>query len=167
MDITIDIPQPHSVILDIRIDPTIQHVRLPSLLPETDVLTLNPRLGLLTRLVKNEQAAWPQIVAEQQFSLREFRLLTLLVHAYPNHCPIHVLLAHFKMENPPASFVESCRLRLQEAKHAGTWEHEMRLPRNWISVTRLKLHACGLSIGTLPETGCLLVPWQGRMEAKA
>lgn len=152
--------------LALKIDLTIQHFALPELLPDHQILALNPKRGIISLLASDEQTKRPLVLAEQQFSAKELHLLVPLLHAYPQICPSSVLLAHFLVAQPTEQYLESCRLRLVEAKYAGTWEDEMRPLRNRLSTTRVKLHACGIDIGSVVEVGYLLVEAKTREQRK-
>lgn len=129
---------------------------LPPLLPDGAVLALNPTLGTLSCLLFHNGE--PRLVAEQQFTDSELSLLRPLLDAYPHFCPYEVLHASFASWHATEQDITASRERLHSAQDTGAWQREMRPVRNVLSRTRGKLHAFDITIASILETGCVLMP---------
>lgn len=129
-----------------------KYYSLSNLLPTSHVLVLNRELGTLLQLTAD--AAGPRLIAEQQFTYSELRVLVPLMSIYPDYCPDEVLLANFNSEQVTEQIIEQCRHRLDMQT---SWDAEMRPLRNVLSRTRLKLQAFGINILPIQETGYMLM----------
>ena len=132
----------------------IRHFSLQDALPTGYKLALNMELGTLSYLSMGNDG--PQLVAQQQFTASEMRILLPLLDSYPYYCPYEVMYASFYNGNVNDIIVARCRQRLQMALDIGTWDQEMRPVRNVLSRTRLKLRTFGLNVSSILETGCIL-----------
>src|SRR5215467_6011016 len=137
-------------------DQEIIHFPVEGLLSASHSLVANMTLGTLVYLVCS--ADGPQMLAEEQFTSSEMRVLLPLLQSYPHYCPHEMLLANFSTGNGSEVTVARCRQQLQDAQDAGTWDQEMRPVRNVLSRTRLKLRLLGLDILSIFETGYILLP---------
>lgn len=146
-----------SVYLVRQIDEAIMHFEMAGLLPESQALALNTRLGTLALLTNDPATSHPTLLVEQQFSNSEMSVLIPLLQLYPHYCPYEVMLANFYSGNTSEATVDRFRLRLQEAQFAGVWDYEMRPVRNILSRTRFKLRDFGIEISSILETGYLLI----------
>jgi hypothetical protein len=132
------------------------HFPVEGLLPAGHSLVSNMILGTLVYLVCS--ADGPQMLAEEQFTSSEMRVLLPLLQSYPHYCPHEMLLANFSTGSVSEVTVARCRQHLQDAQDAGTWDQEMRPVRNVLSRARLKLRPLGLDILSIFETGYILLP---------
>ena len=146
-----------SVYLVKQNDEAIMHFEMPDLLPQGQTLALNTQLGTLALLTSNPESVHPVLLAEQQFSSSELRVLVPLLQIYPHFCPYEVLIANFNTNHTDEATVARFRLRLQEAQYAGVWDYEMRPVRNILSRARFKLHDFGIEISSILETGYILI----------
>ena len=139
----------------------IRYFCLHGLLPDQHVLAFNPALGSLCWLAPpTDGVPMPQLLAEQLFTQTERTLLLPILEVHPLFCPYEVLLAHFTSRTVTPEVIERCRQQLGRArwKGKGQWDFEIRPVRNVMSRTRLKMHAFGMTILSLLETGYLLRP---------
>lgn len=127
------------------------HFYLPELMPETQKLALNLETHTLSLL-----ADGPQLVAEQQLSTNEFRVIVPIFEFFPYYCPYEVLFAHLTSEVVTATIIDHCHKYLQEAQNQGNWQQELRPVRRAISSLRNKLDCFQLRISTVRERGCAL-----------
>jgi hypothetical protein len=143
----------------------ILHRVLPGLLPDGYRLAVHRRLGIVTVMTCGEAQEGTGMLAhlthQQSFTPTELSLLLSLIESSPDYCPNEVLLAHYTFgEWRPLSTEEvaAARKRLRKAEQAGTAKDLLRPLRNLLSRTRLKLHALGLTITSLLETGYQFMP---------
>jgi hypothetical protein len=140
---------------------------LVDILPPGHVMALHKGLGTLTLLAfDKERAAWPRLLAQQQFSVSELSVLRPLLDAYPSYCPHEVIWASFNTGQTTDEIVARARVRLQEAQFAGVWDHEMRPVRNILSRTRFKLRQTGLDVRSILETGYMLIQLPRKAKAE-
>jgi hypothetical protein len=125
------------------------------LLPVGHTLVLNRALGTLSYLSKGVDR--PQLVMQQQFTSSELSLLLPLFELFPDYCPYEVMFASFYNGAITDETIELCRQRLYEALERGTWDQQLRPLRNVLSRTRMKLHAFGIDISSILETGYILI----------
>lgn len=133
----------------------IMHFTLQNLLPVGHVLALNSKLGILSEL--SYSLDWPRMIAQQQFTDSEIRVLMPLLDSYPHYCPYEVLLANFTRGCVTDITIAESRRRLQEAQIEGVWDQEMRPIRNVLSRTRIKMRSFGIEISSILETGYILM----------
>jgi hypothetical protein len=145
--------QIHSISLLTRNDDTKQvlHFYLPDLMPDTQKLALNLETRTLSLL-----ADGPQLVAEQQLSVNELRMVVPIFEYFPYYCPYEVLFAHLTSEVVTPTIIDHCHKYLQEAQNQGNWQQELRPVRRAISSLRNKLDCFQLRISTVRERGCAL-----------
>ena len=129
----------------------IMHLPLQGLLPEGQMLALNPQTRTLSLL-----SADPLLLEGQQFSENEMRMIMAILESYPHYCPYEVLLAYLSSNVVTPATIERCRQRLQEAQRLGAWQQELRPVRRALSSLRNKLHAFHLEISNIRERGCSL-----------
>ncbi len=139
---------------------------LPGLLPDGHVLVLSNRLGLLSHLAPAGVTKWPHLLAQEQFSASEVRVLVPLLEDYPDYCPYEKMLASFTTGQVTEEAVTRARLRLQEAQFAGVWDYEMRPVRNILSHVRFKLRHFRIEVRSILETGYLLKPFAEETRAE-
>lgn len=140
---------------------TMMRVTLPErLFPAGHLLMLHARAGLLECLAPDEAGASPRLVEAVQMSGEEARTLGSLLICAPALCPYEVALAWLSYLSPGEQAVERCRLRLQEARRAGSWEEEVALLRSVLSTLKVKLQVLGLTIAAVLETGYILHPYR-------
>ncbi len=132
-------------------DTDILHYGLQYLLPAGHLLALNLKIHSLS-LVTNG----PLIVAQQQLTDSEQRVLIPILDSFPNYCPYDVLLTSISSLSGTASSTIYWQQRLEEAQNDGTWQQELRPLRRALSSLRNKLHSFGLEISTVRERGCSL-----------
>jgi hypothetical protein len=140
------------------------HFPLAGLLPENHVLVLNLTLGTLSHLAYILDS--PRMLAEEQFTHSELALLMPLLKSFPHYCPYEVLLANFQSGNMNESTIARWRERIHDARLTGIWDQEMRPARNMLSRARLKLHAFGLDILSIFETGYIIMPIQSHLRLR-
>jgi hypothetical protein len=116
--------------------------------------------GILAHLTCEEGK--PCLLAVQVFTPSELTMLRPLLEQYPNYCPYEVLLASFSGSTSDAAIARA-RQQFYQALEKGTVETLMRPVRNVLSRTRLKLHAFGIDIVSMLETGCMLRPVRGNL----
>lgn len=131
---------------------------LPSLLWPGHVFVLNKRLGVLSHLAFTELNVGTRLVHQEQFSTSELRVLLPLLELYPNYCPYETAWASFYTGQMTDEATGRARLRLQEARFAGVWDHEMKPLRNTLSRVRLKLRHFQIEVRSIIEVGYLLKP---------
>ncbi len=129
----------------------ITHLSLHGLLPAGYTLALNQETRTLSLLSDG-----PMLVAEQQFSENELRLIVPILESFPHFCSYEVLLAHLTSNTVTPVTLSRCRLRLEEAQLNGTWQQELRPVRRALSSLRGKLYPFNLSISNIRERGCSL-----------
>ena len=129
------------------------HVTLEGLMPGHFALDIPS--GVLAHLTCEEGK--PYLREVQVFTPSELTLLKPLLEEYPNYCPYEVLLASFGGSTSDVAITRA-RQQFYQALEKGTVETLMRPVRNVLSRTRLKLHAFGIDIVSMLETGCMLRP---------
>lgn len=129
----------------------ISHISLQGLLPTGHKLALNLEIRTLSLLSDG-----PVLIAEQQFSDNEIRLIVPILKSFPHYCPYEVLLSHLSSNTVNAASIALWRQRLEEAQINGTWQQELRPIRRALSSLRNKLHRFGLEISNVRERGCSL-----------
>jgi hypothetical protein len=127
------------------------HFCLPDLIPDTQKLALNLETRTLSLL-----ADGPQLVAEQQLSANQLRMIIPILEFFPHYCPYEVLFAYFTSEVVTPTIIDRCHKYLQEAQNHGNWQQELRPVRRAISSLRNKLDCFQLRISTVRERGCAL-----------
>ena len=127
------------------------HFYLPDLMPDTQKLALNLETRTLSLL-----ADGPQLVAEQQLSANELRLIVPILEYFPYYCPYEVLFAYLTSEIVTSTTIDHCHKYLQGAQDQGNWQQEIRPVRRAISSLRSKLDCFQLRISTVRERGCAL-----------
>src|SRR5579859_6138187 len=90
----------------------ILHFYLPELMPTTQKLALNLETRTLSLL-----ADGPQLIAEQQLSANEFRVIVPIFEFFPYYCPYEVLLAHLTADVVTSTIIDHCQKYLQEAQN--------------------------------------------------
>jgi hypothetical protein len=115
--------------------------------------------GVLAHLTCEEGK--PCLREVQVFTPSELTVLRPLLEQYPNYCPYEVLVASFGGSTSDVAITRA-RQRFYHALEKGTVETLMRPVRNVLSRTRLKLHAFGIDIVSMLETGCMLRPVRKR-----
>lgn len=145
----------------------IVHYILSDLLPPGHILALNRDLAVLSYLaIQTEEESWPHLLVQEQFSHSEERILFPLLENYPHFCPHEALIACYFTGQITDAGLERYRLRLQEARFAGVWDHEMRPVRNVLSRVRVRLRKFGIEISSILETGYMLKPAEERLREK-
>ncbi len=134
---------------------TIRHYLLPGLFPDSQIFAFNTELDTLMQIAFDMSGS--RLIAEQQFTTSETSVLLPLLNSFPHFCPYEELLASFNNGEVTDALIVFCRQRLLDAQHAGVWDREMRPVRNVLSRTRLKLHAFGIDVKSLLETGYVLM----------
>jgi hypothetical protein len=129
----------------------ISHLSLHGLLPVGYTLALNQETRTLSLLSDG-----PMLIAEQQFSENELRLIVPILESFPHYCPYEVLLAHLSSNTVTPVTLSRFRRLLEEAQMNGTWQQELRPVRRAISSLRGKLNTFNLSISNIREKGCSL-----------
>ncbi len=127
------------------------HFHLPDLMPITQKLALNLETRTLSLL-----ADGPQLIAEQQLSANELRVIVPIFEFFPYYCPYEVLFAYLTSEIVTSAIIDHCHKYLQEAQNQGNWQQELRPVRRAISSLRNKLDCFQLRISTVRERGCAL-----------
>jgi hypothetical protein len=131
---------------------------LEGLYPEGERLVLDPQERILTRLAsghKDEQQC--AIIEQARFTEMQLYLLDPLLAAYPDYCPLEMLLAAHRNEN-----VERCRARLNQAFEAGTASQVLRGVYLILTACRPKMRALGLETRYITETGYMLFAANGQ-----
>jgi hypothetical protein len=121
---------------------------LPGLYPEEVCLVLDTQERVLTRLSRDGRRVIEQVVLSEI----QMYLLDELFAAYPDYCPLAVLLAAYLNEN-----VEQCQAHVNQAFDSGTAPKELRGVYAPIASSRTKLRTLGLGADLLRATGYLLV----------
>ncbi len=135
----------------------IEYFPLAPLLKETEVLTLDRALGVLSRLSQSEEGG-PLLLGQIQFSESELAVAMPILQSYPHYCPDDLLWVSYNRGGQVTEdLLNRARERLQEAKNAGVWDHEMRPVRNILSRARFKFKELGLGVVSILETGYLLI----------
>lgn len=131
---------------------------LQPLIGDREVLVLCKPLGIITYLAKDEQNQ-PRVLGQAQFSPQELAVLLPVLTAYPQYCSDAALwLARNRGGQLTDEAIAKANERLQEAKHAGVWDFEMRPVRNLLSRARFRLRDhLGLDIRSVVETGYMLI----------
>jgi hypothetical protein len=135
----------------------IVHYMVTELIPPGHVLALNRELALLSYLGPQwDEEPWPHVLLQEQFSPSEERILFPLLENYPHFCPHEALVACYFTGQITEASLERYRLRLQEARLADVWDHEMRPVRAILSRVRFKLRTFGIEVCSILETGYML-----------
>lgn len=135
-----------------EVEPKILHFSLPDLLPAGRKLALHLETRTLSLLDDG-----PLLLAEQQFSANEMRMVVPMLESFPHYCPYEVLLSHLSIQVITPHTIEACRQRLVEAQQRGTWQQELRPIRRAISSLRTKLISFELGVSNVRERGCSLI----------
>lgn len=145
----------------------IVHYTMTGLLPPGHVLAFNRDLAVLSYLAMHtDEEARPYVLVQEQFSHSEERVLFPLLENYPHFCPHEALIACYFTGQITEASLERSRLRLQEARLAGVWDHEVRPVRNLLSRVRFRLRNFGIEVSSILETGYLLKPAEERPREK-
>jgi hypothetical protein len=134
-----------------EVERKISHLSLQGLLPAGYTLALNQETRTLSLLTDG-----PTLVAEEQFSDNELRLIVPILESFPHYCPYEVLLSHLLSNTVTPVTIARSRQRLEEAQMNGTWQQELRPVRRALSSLRGKLTSFNLSISNIRERGCSL-----------
>jgi hypothetical protein len=134
-----------------KVELKIAYYALPGLLPENQLLALNQQTRTLSLLSHG-----PVIIVELQLSANELRVILPILEAFPHYSPYEVLLAHLSSDNVSATSIARWQQQLLEARHQGSWRHELRPLRRALSSLRSKLHSLDLEITNIRERGCSL-----------
>ena len=137
-------------------DPAIRHYTLEGTLPAEHALAVHTEQGTLALVGPGARVLHMQMYTPSELAV----LVPLLTHA-PAYAPYEVLYAHFYTAHAVITQdrIDACREHLYEALAHGSFEAEMRPLRNVMSRVRLKLHAAGIDVLSLIETGYVLCPW--------
>jgi hypothetical protein len=138
--------------LGTRRDTKILHFSLPGLLPEDSKLALSLETRTLSLI-----SGGPQLMAEEQLSVNEMRMLVPILSSFPHYCPYEVLLCYMFSKVVTDTSIAQSRQHLQEAQSQGTWLQELRPIRRAISSLRAKLSSFRLGISNIREGGCSLI----------
>jgi hypothetical protein len=140
----------------------IEHVRLGDLFPPGHVFALHLPLRTLTHLHQVPDVPYPHLLAQVQFTDREFDLVRPLYQHYPQFVPYEVMLTSFNRGFGQVNerSITKTRQRLEAARQEeGLWDVELRAMRNVMTRTRAKLHEVGLEVVTMLATGYLLMKY--------
>lgn len=140
-------------VLTRNIDETKQvlHFHLPELMPEAQKFALNLEIRTLSLLTDG-----PQLIAEQQLSIGELRMIVPIFEFFPYYCPYEVLFAYLTSDVITPTIIDHCQKYLQEAQSHGNWQQELRPVRRAISTLRSKLDCFQLRISTVRDLGYAL-----------
>lgn len=103
-------------------------------------------------LVRNDSDYPDNMIAQQEFTVTEWRVLLLLLDAYPRPAPYDRLLAALHDIS-----LASSRQHLQKADHTGSVRETLRPLRDSISRLRPKLRALSLDIATRQGKGYVMI----------
>lgn len=151
-----------SVPLHIVPEEEIEHIMLGDLFPPGHVFALHLPLQTLTHLHLVPDTPYPQVLAQVQFTDREFDLVRPLYHHYPQFVPYEVMLTSFTRGFAQVNerSVSKTRQHLEAARQEeGLWDVELRAMRNVMTRTRAKLHQVGVEVVTMLATGYLLMKY--------
>jgi hypothetical protein len=137
----------------------ISYFTLDGLLPPESCAAFNTRLLTLALLECRQGKVI--VLAEEQFTQAEAKMLQALLDSYPYYCPHEVLHATFYTDGQVTEErVDQSRKRLQAAMEVGhrAWDDEIRPLRNVLYRTRLRLSSFNIDITSIIDTGYILMP---------
>ena len=126
-------------------------------LPEGDLLAFYPSLGTLSYLRLDPLPKMPSLLAQQQFSPKEWRVLKPILNAAPTYCSHTAMYASYHIGIVNEESLAQAHQRLQQIKEYGIWDAEMRPVRNVLSRVRYKLKFFNLDAISILETGYILM----------
>lgn len=133
------------------------YFQLAPLLGQGVTLVLDRELGVVSVLLAEDHT--PRMVAQQQFTPMEVRLVQPLLEMFPHYCPYEVLLAWFQHSSPVTeALIARYYTALHEAEADGTWDAHLRPVRNVLSRARLKVQDLAIDICAIVEVGYVLMP---------
>jgi hypothetical protein len=118
---------------------------MPGLLARDSVLILNKEQGILTLLLER------RVLEQQLLSPSETSLISALLEAYPQYCPIEQLYSVHTGED-----LEKSGQQLLKALKEQTMHELTKGLRAVLARCRKKLHPFGIEIVTLLGRGCSL-----------
>lgn len=129
-----------------------RYYELPRVLPAGQELVVNMEKHYLT-LVQQRDSGTVEFLEQEYFTETEYALALELLEAFPEYCPLEVLLSTVSNRS-----VETCREQWMRALDEGASDQVVRPMRNHLSRARVKLHLFNIDVNSIVETGYMLTP---------
>jgi hypothetical protein len=124
---------------------------LPRVLPAGQELVVNMEKRVMTLVQHTDEGT--EFLEQESFTETEYALALDLLEAFPEYCPLEVLLSTVSNRS-----VETCREQWIRALDEGASDQIVRPMRNHLSRTRVKLHLFNIDVNSIVETGYMLTP---------
>lgn len=139
----------------LEVFPTVQRI-----LPNDQIVVANPTLRILSLICKAREPFYlgiSPLLAQEQFTTIEWRVLLMLLRAYPNAITSEAAYAALSGLSP-----EHSRQQLDGAEKRGRLREDLRPVRDGISRLRQKIAPFSLGIDFEPHAGYRLLIYAQR-----